>query len=133
MAQELFDKKPCDLDPGVGQRIRARYSCVEDIFEPTVMEFLTMVFLRTVVSTAFVERTFAAFRQWVNMSNKPIGIDTLAGKYACHAFKRSHASKLLLRAGEGRSARDPSGLGPTVLAWATARMLTVGMCSSPRS
>ena len=111
VAQELFDKKPCDLDPGVGQRIRARYSCVEDIFEPTVMEFLTMVFLRTVVSTAFVECTFAAFRQWVNMSNKPIGIDTLAGKYACHAFKRSHASKLPASRGRRKKRTRPFWVG----------------------
>jgi len=94
VANLFFEVSLCCLDAGLGKRLRAMLSGPQDLFMPAVQEFLTNFFLRAVLSTAFIECLFAAYRQWLHKSYKPLKITTVGAKHVPHRFQQAlHAKR----------------------------------------
>lgn len=102
IAEDWFNTPRCCLDPGLSRKVKSRLRSWRELFDQPVQQFLKHMFLRAVLSTAYVECQFASYRQWVQRSSRPVVFRSLAAKHVTSSFSRVHR---WLNLGRGRRAQ----------------------------
>ena len=75
------------LDPGCGRKLREAVDSVQDLLEPTLFEFMQVMFTRLVMTSTFVERLFKDLTTWTSRPGQYIS--TVGAKYMNVCFKRT--------------------------------------------
>ena len=87
---ELLQAPSCCCDPGFAGRLK-RLSA-EELLDDRRQAFLEVVFSRVVLTSTFIERKFANFKQWTDQSQKPLSLQLLAAKHYTRSFSEAAAS-----------------------------------------
>ena len=82
--QKFLDTKPCCMDRGFCRELKKTVDTMQKLFDPLIMLFLVLMFNRCLLATTFIECLFAALRQWLLLSNKPMALSSLAAKHMTH-------------------------------------------------
>ncbi len=86
-ADKLLRTSDCCLDPGLGKKLKARFGTVDRLMEEDVQRFLRTLFERVILSTAFVECTFASFRRWLLKAGTSVGGENIAARHTLKMFR----------------------------------------------
>jgi hypothetical protein len=88
------EKPDCCKDFGVGKKAHKELQQLGFQAWEEIAAFLLALFARCELASTFVECLFAAFKQWLKKSNKPLKISTVAQKHYGHQFMRSHRARV---------------------------------------
>jgi hypothetical protein len=75
------------LDPGLGRKLRELVKTVDDLMDPTLHDFLRVLFERIVVTSTFVERIFKDLTSWTGRHGQTIA--AIGAKYVNVTFDGS--------------------------------------------
>ena len=82
---EFLDLDLCCLG-ATARQIRGLVSTVDNMFEEAFLSFLTELFFRTVLSTAFIGCMFAAFQQWLMRFRRAPSMASPAARHVANTF-----------------------------------------------
>ena len=77
------------MDQSFSTMLRNKLVSVDSFFHDRIFSFVFFMFSRTVLSTVFIECTFAGYRQWLGKSYKPLSASNLAAKHVASCFAQA--------------------------------------------
>ena len=92
VAQEVFDVDERALDRN-SQKIRKKAGSPEALMNPWWQNFLSHLFNKVILLTAFIECLFAHFKQWCVRSPKLLSTALIQAKHVTSVTQRANADK----------------------------------------
>ena len=116
---KFFAACMCCLDPGLCRALRARFPDVKQYGAGTKLAtFLTVLFLRLVVTSTQVELQFSKYSQLTNTNDKRLGLAGLASRAVNNMFKQ--------QVGRWRAAHHTRRLTPGSFWWSIIQAFGFG-------
>ena len=86
--ERLHGLKSCCLDPACTRKLRRRFGRVSRRVSKTLSRFLVALANRVQLCSSSIECDFAAIRQWLHRSNRPLSMQMLSAKDMTHKVSR---------------------------------------------